>query len=156
MIALSIVLFIFPHLVFVSEGIWGVKALVFLVVVTELNDVFQYLMGKSFGKQKIMPKISPNKTWAGVIGGVFLTIFLSNFLGYFLLPSNIVINTVLGFILGVSGFFGDLFMSYIKRKTKVKDTGQLLPGHGGLLDRMDSLIFNIPIFFWTLPLFLKS
>ena len=154
-LGLMISLFIFPHLVFLREE-WGIKALVFLVVVTELNDVFQYVTGKSFGKRKITPKISPNKTWAGVIGGVILTIVLSNILGYFLLSSDIIANTGLGLILGVSGFFGDIFMSLIKRKANVKDTGQLLPGHGGLLDRMDSLIFNAPIFFWVIPLFLKS
>ncbi|MBU2996811.1 CDP-archaeol synthase [Cellulophaga baltica] len=146
---------IFPHLLLVRESFLGVKALVFLVVVTELNDVFQYFMGKLFGKFKVMPKISPNKTWEGLIGGVFVTILLSNVLGYFLLPSSIISNTVLSFILGVFGFFGDVFMSFIKRKTNVKDTGNLLPGHGGLLDRMDSLIFNAPIFFWMLPLLLN-
>lgn len=155
-IGLIISLFVFPHLFFLREGSWGVEALIFLVVVTELNDVFQYLIGKSFGKHKIMPKISPNKTREGFIGGVFLTILLSNFLGYFLLPSTIFINTLLGITLGVLGFFGDIFMSFLKRKTNVKDTGELLPGHGGLLDRMDSLIFNAPVFFWILPLFLKS
>jgi phosphatidate cytidylyltransferase len=148
-------LYIFPYLYYVSDQKGGIKALIFLVVVTELNDVFQYFMGKIFGKNKVMPKISPNKTWEGLIGGVFITILLSNILGYFLLPSSIISNTALGFILGVFGFFGDVFMSFIKRKTNVKDTGELLPGHGGLLDRMDSLIFNAPIFFWMLPLFLN-
>jgi len=155
-IGLLLSLLVFPYLVFVREGIWGVKALVFLVVVTELNDVFQYLMGKSLGKHKIMPKISPNKTWAGVIGGVSLTIILSNILGYFLLPSTMIMNTVFGLVLGVLGFLGDVFMSSIKRKTNVKDTGKLLPGHGGLLDRMDSLTFNAPVFFWMFSLLLKG
>ena len=155
-IGIILSLLVFSHLVFVRESFWGVKALIFLIVVTELNDVFQYIMGKSFGTRKIMPEISPNKTWAGFIGGVLLTIFLSNILGYFLLHSTIFISTILGFVLGVLGFFGDVFMSFLKRKASVKDTGQLLPGHGGLLDRMDSLIFNAPIFFWILPLFLKN
>lgn len=155
-LGLFLALFIFPHLVFIREGIIGIKALIFLVVVTELNDVFQYFMGKIFGKFKIMPTISPNKTWEGFIGGLFITILLSNILGYFLLPSSFLIDTILGLILGVSGFFGDVFMSLLKRRTNVKDTGNLLPGHGGLLDRMDSLIFNTPIFFWILPLLLKS
>ncbi len=151
-IGLTISLFIFPHLLFLRVGVWGAKALLFLVLITELNDVFQFLTGKSFGKHKIVPKISPNKTSEGFIGGVFLTVLLSNFLGYFLLSSDILINTLLGIILGVFGFFGDIFMSFLKRKTNIKDTGNLLPGHGGLLDRMDSLIFNTPIFFWILAL----
>ncbi len=153
---LIITLFIFPHLFFLREGVNGLKALVFLVVVTELNDVFQYLMGKSFGKHKILPKISPNKTTEGFLGGVFLTIILSNISGYFLLPSNMFFNTVIGVIIGVLGFFGDIFMSFLKRKTNVKDTGTILPGHGGLLDRMDSLIFNAPVLFWIFSYYFQK
>lgn len=155
LIGLMVCLFAFPHLAFIRENISGIYAVIFVVVVTELNDVFQYLMGKFFGKHKIVPKISPNKTLEGFLGGVFLTIILSNILGFFLLKSDILTNTILGLILGISGFLGDVFMSYLKRKTEVKDTGNLLPGHGGLLDRMDSLIFNAPIFFWLLPFLLK-
>ncbi|WP_158978420.1 phosphatidate cytidylyltransferase [Cellulophaga sp. L1A9] len=155
-LGLSLSLLVFPHLLYLRESAFGIKALVYLVVITELNDVFQYFMGKLFGNHKVMPKISPNKTWEGVIGGVIITMLLSIILGYFLLPSTILIHAILGFVLGISGFFGDVFMSLLKRKTNVKDTGELLPGHGGLMDRMDSLIFNAPIFFWVLPLLLKS
>ncbi|MEI7487276.1 MAG: phosphatidate cytidylyltransferase [Chryseobacterium sp.] len=155
LIGLMVCLFSFPHLAFIRENISGIYSIIFLVVVTELNDVFQYVMGKFFGKHKIVPKISPNKTLEGFLGGVFLTIILSNILGFFLLNSTILINTILGLLMGISGFCGDIFMSYLKRKTDVKDTGNLLPGHGGLLDRMDSLIFNAPIFFWLLPFLLK-
>ncbi|MDR6921911.1 MULTISPECIES: phosphatidate cytidylyltransferase [Chryseobacterium] len=154
--ALLICLFVFPHLLFIRKMSSGFNSIIFLVVVTELNDVFQYLMGKFFGKHKITPKISPNKTLEGFIGGVFLTIILSNILGFFILKTDFFINTILGLILGISGFFGDVLMSYLKRKAGVKDTGTLLPGHGGLLDRMDSLIFNAPLFFWILPILLKS
>lgn len=154
-IGLIICLFSFPHLFFIRETEFGINTIIFVVVVTELNDVFQYLMGKFFGKHKIVPSISPNKTLEGFLGGVFLTIILSNFLGFFLLNSSILANSLLGLTLGIFGFFGDVFMSYLKRKTNVKDTGNLLPGHGGLLDRMDSLIFNAPIFFWILPIILK-
>ena len=155
-LGLSLSLLVFPNLLYLRESAFGIKALVYLVVVTELNDVFQYFMGKLFGNHKVMPTISPNKTWEGVIGGVCLTIVLSIILGYFLLPSTILVQVILGIVLGVAGFFGDVFMSLLKRKTNVKDTGELLPGHGGLMDRMDSLIFNAPIFFWVLPLLLKS
>ncbi|MDR2237797.1 MAG: phosphatidate cytidylyltransferase [Chryseobacterium sp.] len=154
-IALLICLFAFPHLFMIRKMPSGLNSIIFLVVVTELNDVFQYLMGKFFGKHKIMPQISPNKTWEGFAGGVFLTVILSNILGFFLLKTGIAVNTVLGLSLGISGFFGDVFMSYLKRKANIKDTGTLLPGHGGLLDRMDSLIFNAPIFFWIFPVLIK-
>ncbi|MFC3159378.1 phosphatidate cytidylyltransferase [Chryseobacterium arachidis] len=154
-IALIVCLFAFPHLYFIRENFSGIHSIIFIVVVTELNDVFQYLMGKFFGKHKITPQISPNKTLEGFLGGVFLTIILSNILGFFLLKTNILVNSILGLALGISGFFGDLFISYLKRKASIKDTGKLLPGHGGLLDRMDSLIFNAPLFFWLLPYLLK-
>lgn len=154
-IALIVCFLAFPHLYFIRENFSGIHSIIFIVVVTELNDVFQYLMGKFFGKHKITPQISPNKTLEGFIGGIFLTIILSNILGFFLLKTNILVNSILGLILGVSGFFGDVFISYLKRKANIKDTGKLLPGHGGLLDRMDSLIFNAPLFFWLLPYLLK-
>jgi phosphatidate cytidylyltransferase len=155
-IGLVICLLSFTHLVFIRETFLGINFIIFIVVVTELNDVFQYLMGKFFGKHKIVPKISPNKTLEGFLGGVFLTVLLSNLLGSLLLKSDILTHTILGLILGISGFCGDALMSYLKRMTNVKDTGKLLPGHGGLLDRMDSLIFNAPIFFWLLPFILKN
>ncbi|KFF08754.1 phosphatidate cytidylyltransferase [Chryseobacterium luteum] len=154
-VALLVCLFAFPHLLFIREMVSGLNAIIFIVVVTELNDVFQYLMGKFFGKHKITPQISPNKTVEGFIGGIFLTVLLSNILGFFLLKTDIPVNTILGIILGISGFSGDVFMSYLKRKAGIKDTGTLLPGHGGLLDRMDSLIFNAPIFFWIFSLLIK-
>jgi phosphatidate cytidylyltransferase len=154
-LALLICFFSFPHLLWIRDKFDGLAAIIFIVVVTELNDVFQYLMGKFFGKHKITPHVSPNKTLEGLIGGVFLTIILSNILGYFLLETSILNNSILGLVLGISGFFGDIFMSYVKRKTGVKDTGTLLPGHGGLLDRMDSLVFNAPLFFWLFPLLIK-
>ncbi|WP_267402077.1 MULTISPECIES: phosphatidate cytidylyltransferase [unclassified Chryseobacterium] len=154
-IALIVCLFAFPHLYFIRENFSGISSIIFIIVVTELNDVFQYLMGKFFGKHKIAPQISPNKTLEGFLGGVFLTIILSNILGFFLLKTNILVNSILGLTLGISGFFGDVFMSYLKRKANIKDTGKLLPGHGGLLDRMDSLVFNAPLFFWTLSLLIK-
>lgn len=156
LIALLVCLFAFPHLLWIRSGSNGLSAIIFVVVVTELNDVFQYLMGKFFGKHKIVPQISPNKTREGLIGGIFLTVILSNILGFFLLKTDLLTNSIIGITLGISGFFGDIFMSYIKRKTEVKDTGTLLPGHGGLLDRMDSLIFNAPLFFWVLPFLIKN
>lgn len=156
LIALLVCLFAFPHLLWIRSSTNGLNSIIFIVVVTELNDVFQYLMGKFFGKHKIVPQISPNKTLEGLIGGIFLTVILSNILGFFLLKTDLLTNSIIGIVLGISGFCGDIFMSYIKRKTEVKDTGTLLPGHGGLLDRIDSLIFNAPLFFWVLPFLIKN
>lgn len=144
----------FSHLAFIraikmdNNILLGLKLIGYIVVLTELNDVFQYLMGKFFGRRKIVPRISPNKTIAGCIGGISLTIILSNLLGYFLLPfQNFLYFSLFGLLFGVLGFWGDVLFSYLKRKADVKDTGTLIPGHGGLLDRIDSLVFNAPVFY---------
>jgi phosphatidate cytidylyltransferase len=144
----------FSHLAFIraikmdNDVLLGLKLIGYIVVLTELNDVFQYLMGKFFGRRKIVPRISPNKTIAGCIGGISLTIILSNLLGYFLLPfQNFLYFSLFGLLFGILGFWGDVLFSYLKRKASVKDTGTLIPGHGGLLDRIDSLIFNAPVFY---------
>jgi phosphatidate cytidylyltransferase len=133
----------------------GVYILILLVVPTELNDVFQYLTGKAFGKTKITPVISPNKTLEGFLGGLVLTILLCNFLGFILLPEqSFLFYSLLGILIGILGFFGDLFMSYVKRNAGVKDTGNLIPGHGGLLDRIDSLMFITPIYYGLIVYYL--
>lgn len=138
--------FNFPY-----ANIIGIQLLVLLVIPTELNDVFQYLTGKAFGKRKITPNISPNKTLEGFLGGLLLTTILCNLLGLLLLPNkSFLLNSTIGILIGVLGFLGDIFMSYIKRDAGVKDTGNLIPGHGGLLDRIDSLMFITPIYFGLL------
>lgn len=139
----------FIRTVEIRQNEWmGLRLVAYIIVLTELNDVFQYLMGKFFGKRKIVPRISPNKTVVGCIGGIGLTIILSNLLGYLLLPfGDFICFSLLGLLFGVLGFFGDVLFSFLKRRTGVKDTGTLIPGHGGLLDRIDSLLFNAPVFY---------
>ncbi|UIR55502.1 phosphatidate cytidylyltransferase [Sphingobacterium sp. SRCM116780] len=153
-IGLCVTLISFAYLAYIraieypTMSYLGLKLIIFIVVVTELNDVFQYLSGKFFGKRPVVPRISPNKTREGLIGGILMTTLLSNLLGYLLFPFYHTLTfTLIGLLLGVLGFCGDVLMSYMKRKTHVKDTGTLIPGHGGLLDRMDSLTFNAPAFF---------
>jgi len=153
----------FSHLAFIraikvdNDALLGLKLIGYIVVLTELNDVFQYLMGKFFGRKKIVPRISPNKTIAGCVGGICLTIILSNLLGYFLLPfQNFLYFSLYGLLFGILGFCGDVLFSYLKRKAGVKDTGTLIPGHGGLLDRIDSLIFNAPVFYALVIMMLDS
>lgn len=131
----------------------GVRLVLLLIITTECNDIFQYLTGKMFGKRKIAPKISPNKTVEGFLGGLILTSVLTNLLGLFLLPEqSILFYTLLGLGISFFGFCGDLLISKIKRRAGVKDTGRLIPGHGGLLDRVDSLIFSAPLFYWLIRL----
>ncbi|MDN6448496.1 MAG: phosphatidate cytidylyltransferase, partial [Enterobacterales bacterium] len=125
----------------------GALLVIFLVATTELNDIAQYLWGKSLGKIKVTPKVSPNKTLAGLIGGVMTTTLLAAIFGPLLTPMDWLHSLAAGVIIGLSGFCGDVVMSAIKRDFGVKDSGKLLPGHGGILDRMDSLIYTAPLFF---------
>lgn len=125
----------------------GAMLVIFLVATTELNDIAQYLWGKSLGKIRVTPKVSPNKTLAGLLGGVLTTTLLAAIFGPLLTPMNGIHSLSAGVIIGLSGFCGDVVMSAIKRDFGVKDSGKLLPGHGGILDRLDSLIYTAPLFF---------
>jgi phosphatidate cytidylyltransferase len=125
----------------------------FLLFVTQFNDVAQYCWGKAFGRTKITPKVSPNKTWEGALGGWLTTATLIWFLGPYFTPMSGWPLALLAFALPVAGFAGDITMSAIKRDLGVKDTGTLLPGHGGAIDRLDSLTFTAPLFFHFLAFF---
>jgi phosphatidate cytidylyltransferase len=132
----------------------GPAGLVFLLLVaTEANDVAQYIWGKLFGRRKIMPKVSPNKTWEGFLGGWVTTAALIWFLGPIYTPLHGIGLATLAVSLPLAGFAGDVTMSAIKRDIGVKDTSALIPGHGGILDRADSLIFTAPLYFHVLAYF---
>lgn len=128
------------------NGCGGQSMLLFLVITTEMNDIFQYIWGKSFGKRKILPIVSPKKTWEGFAGGV-LTTSVSSLGLIFLVPFSALETMMIAFLIGVSGFCGDVVMSAIKRDVGVKDFGTMIPGHGGILDRVDSLCYTAPLFF---------
>ncbi|CAI8826335.1 phosphatidate cytidylyltransferase [Methylocaldum szegediense] len=125
----------------------GATVLLFLVLLTQLNDVAQYLWGKSLGRHKIVPKVSPNKTWAGFLGGVATTTLLAWLIAPWLTPLTEMESVLAGLLIGVCGFVGDVVISALKRDIGVKDSGSLLPGHGGILDRLDSLTYTAPLFF---------
>ncbi len=119
----------------------------FLIFAVEINDVSAFLFGKLFGHRKIRPEISPNKTWSGSAGALCVALALP-WLLRFSFPHFGASELVLtGLIVGVGGQLGDLTISVIKRDLGVKDMGATIPGHGGLLDRIDSLIFTAPLFF---------
>ncbi len=124
----------------------GRGLLLFLVFLTEINDVMQFTWGKLFGKHKIIPKISPNKTWEGFIGGLISTTIIGYFLG-FLTPLTDLQVLFVSFMIAFSGFVGDIVISSVKRDIGVKDMGTSIPGHGGVLDRIDSLAYTAPVFF---------
>ncbi|HDM8224449.1 TPA: phosphatidate cytidylyltransferase [Vibrio campbellii] len=121
--------------------------LLFLLVSTQFNDVCQYVWGKAFGKHKVVPKVSPNKTWQGFLGGALTTIVVSYFMAPYLTPLTASQGLIAGIIIAFSGFIGDLVISSVKRDLKIKDTSLFIPGHGGILDRIDSLMFTAPLFF---------
>jgi len=125
----------------------GVGLLLCILILTVSNDFAQMFFGKIFGKHKIIPKVSPNKTWEGFIGGVLATTLLTTFLAPYLTPLTLKQSIFAGVVIAFAGFLGDVTMSAIKRDIGVKDTGTLLPGHGGVLDRLDSLVFTAPLFF---------
>ncbi|WP_425279762.1 phosphatidate cytidylyltransferase [Citrobacter sedlakii] len=150
--SLMTTVFAFSHVAFLlvlpADGKQtGALLVLFLVGLTEFNDVAQYIWGKSFGRIKVTPTVSPNKTLAGLLGGVATTALVALLLGPLLTPMSGAMALLAGVIIGVTGFCGDVVMSAIKRDCGVKDSGTLLPGHGGILDRLDSLIFTAPVFF---------
>jgi phosphatidate cytidylyltransferase len=125
----------------------GPGLLLLVVLLTQLNDIFQYLWGKSIGGPKVAPLVSPGKTYAGLVGGIITTVAFATWLGPQLTMLDWPRSLIAGAIIGLGGFAGDLCMSALKRDLKIKDFGATLPGHGGVLDRVDSLIFTAPLFF---------
>lgn len=120
--------------------------LLWMVIVIQANDVFQYTWGKLTGKRALAAKVSPNKTWEGFIGGSLSAIILGCLMS-FATPFGIIGAGVMGLLLCLLGTAGGLVMSAIKRSFKAKDWGGGIPGHGGILDRVDSLLFSAPLFF---------
>jgi len=130
-----------------NELAGNIGPVLFLLFMTQFNDVSQYVFGKLFGKNKIIPKVSPNKTWEGFIGGVVTVTLLSGFIAPYLTSLDMFYGFIAGSIISIFGFFGDVVISSLKRDVNIKDTGSLIPGHGGILDRLDSLLYTAPIFF---------
>jgi phosphatidate cytidylyltransferase len=124
----------------------GLGLLFFLVMLTQFNDVAQYTWGKLTGRHKVTPTVSPKKTWEGLIGGIATTTLLASLIGPYLTPMDFRWSALAGLTIGLSGFLGDITMSAMKRDLGVKDTGGLIPGHGGILDRVDSLTYAAPVF----------
>lgn len=125
------------------------KLLAFFFFVVMGADVGAYYVGKNFGKHKLIPKVSPNKTWEGVIGGLILSsIFAALASAWFFPELSYKLSIPLAIVMSLIGVFGDLAESAMKRGSDAKDAASILPGHGGLLDRLDSLLFNAPILYY--------
>lgn len=123
---------------------WGVVMLWLLLFCTWASDTFAYFAGRAFGKRKIVPSISPNKTLEGFIGG-FIGCIITGIIYASISNIPVYLGAYVGVICGVLAPLGDLFESKLKRLCNVKDSGTLLPGHGGVLDRFDSLLFTAPV-----------
>jgi len=127
----------------------------YLVLLTETNDLAQALIGRPFGRTKIAPRTSPNKSLEGLLGGIAVTTILANCLAPFLTSfmhsswiSGVLLSTSSGVLISVFGFLGDLNKSGMKRDVGIKDSGTILPGQGGMIDRVDSLTFSSPVFYY--------
>lgn len=139
----------------VGEAGW----FLYVVIITEMDDIAQALVGRRLGRHKITPRISPNKTWEGFLGGVITSVVLSLLLAPWLttFPSLLtwqgwLTSAAAGLLIVVAAFLGDINMSAIKRDAGVKDGSTLLPGMGGIIDRVDSLTFTAPAFYYFVRL----
>jgi phosphatidate cytidylyltransferase len=123
-----------------------VLLIAFLVVVVQGSDVLQYVWGKLIGRHKIAPRLSPSKTWEGFLGGMGSAVLIGMGLAW-ITPFSVGEAGLMALVIALLGFAGGLVMSAIKRDKGVKDWGHLIPGHGGFVDRLDSVVFSAPIFF---------
>lgn len=136
---------------------------IYLVILTESNDIAQALVGRQIGRRRITP-ISPHKTWEGLAGGVVITIILAVLLAPILTTLTrdrpfglaIALSAMSGLIISLSGFIGDLNISALKREAGVKDSSHLLPGMGGMIDRIDSLTIAAPVFYYFVTSFVQA
>lgn len=124
--------------------------LFYLFILTALNDIAQFVSGKLFGKHKIAPAISPNKTWQGLLGGIAISQLVSLALGSYLTMADPLTLALYALLLSIAGFLGDLLFSAAKRRLGIKDFSTLIPGHGGILDRVDSLVLTAPLLYCLL------
>ena len=131
----------FNYLIVVRE--FDLNYLIFLLLLTMFTDIFAYVTGRLIGKHKMVPSISPNKTWEGFLGGTVLGVFISTvfYITAFSFTGNIFILIAIVTLLSIVGQMGDLVFSSIKRYYNTKDFSNIMPGHGGALDRLDSILF---------------
>jgi phosphatidate cytidylyltransferase len=130
----------------------NVLLIAFLIVVVQLSDVLQYVWGKLLGRRKIAPSLSPSKTAEGFVGGVASATLVGAGLAW-MTPFGVLASAGLALMIALLGFLGGLVMSAIKRDRGIKDWGHLIEGHGGFIDRLDSVVFSAPIFFHVVRYF---
>ena len=147
---INLLIFSFFYLV----EIYNIYFIFLIISLISINDVMAYLVGRKIGKTKIFPNISPNKSFEGTLAGIVFTIIISFFYAHFL-NLDYFSYILLGFLISITGLVGDLYISFFKRKLRIKDISNILPGHGGFLDRFDSYLFCIPLSIFMLKTFLN-
>lgn len=135
----------FPYLV--SRNTWMAEVVYLPFLLVWVNDTFAYLFGVSFGKHKLFPRISPKKSWEGAIGGGLATVATGLLVAPLINGLTLTDTAIISVIVVIFGIYGDLIESLFKRNIEVKDSGRFLPGHGGILDRFDAVLFCIPAIF---------
>ncbi len=136
----------FGHLAILTISRHAEGYLLFFIFAIAVNDIAAFTFGKLFGRHPLRKNISPQKTWEGAVGATVVSLGLPWVLDFSFPPGLDGLHKLLiGLIIGVGGQIGDLVMSYIKRDLGVKDMGRIIPGHGGILDRFDSMIFAAPL-----------
>ena len=149
--------FLLPHVSLIRNMAEGRVWAIFLIVTVWAGDIFAFLSGSLFGKHKLYPKISPNKTYEGLGGAIVGSILVALAYSHFFIPRmDVGLCILLAAGLTILGQLGDFTESMLKRSAQVKDSGSLFPGHGGMLDRMDSFLFSAPSFHYLLLYFLKE
>ena len=130
-----------------NEIEWNRNIILFMFIITWTFDSFAYILGSKYGKHKIIPLISPKKSWEGFIGGFLASIIISLLIYKWFQFESLLNILILSTIIPFSATIGDFIESYYKREAKVKDSGKIMPGHGGILDRMDAFLVTIPVIY---------
>ena len=129
------------------NSVFDPSVILFMFILTWTFDTFAYLFGVRFGKTKIMPSVSPKKSWEGFAGGFVFTVLASLITTHYFLEVDNSIALAMSLFLPFTATLGDFTESYFKRKAGVKDSGNFIPGHGGMLDRMDAFMITIPVLY---------
>ncbi|MBR1815780.1 MAG: phosphatidate cytidylyltransferase [Lachnospiraceae bacterium] len=162
------VIFSFFYVAFMLSYVYEIRTLkhggilvIMIFICSWVNDTLAYCAGVTMGKHKMSPKLSPKKSVEGLIGGLFGAAIVGGVYGYFLdkyvyeINNSILVFAIIGFLGAIVAVIGDLTASAIKRNNDIKDYSKLIPGHGGILDRFDSIIFTAPVIYYLIMLMIK-
>jgi phosphatidate cytidylyltransferase len=138
---------------YVLRSIGGLLYLIGMFILIWTNDTFAYLTGRFLGKTKLFERISPKKTWEGTLGGIVFSLVASVLLAHYM-EDDLVFWMISAVLISLGAIFGDLFESMLKRNAGIKDSGNIIPGHGGVLDRFDAALFGAPIFYLWMQLYI--